>query len=64
MDARQATSGRMLERWAYSYSYGHESERLAALAPALDFYKRFRSHGALGGLAPLQCVNNPLGTCN
>jgi transposase InsO family protein len=27
----------LLERWAYAYSYDHESERLAALAPALDF---------------------------
>lgn len=48
----------LLERWAYAYSYEHESERLAALAPALDFYNRFRPHRALGGLAPLQRVNN------
>ena len=52
----------LLERWAYAYSYGHESERLAALAPALDFYNRFRPHRALGGLAPLQRVNNLPGT--
>jgi transposase InsO family protein len=52
----------LLERWAYAYSYDHESERLAALAPALDFYNRFRPHRALGGLAPLQRVNNLPGT--
>jgi len=54
----------LLERWAYAYSYEHESERLAALAPALDFYNRFRPHRALGGLAPLQRVNNVPGTYN
>jgi transposase InsO family protein len=52
----------LLERWAYAYPYEHESERLAALGPALDFYNRFRPHRALGGLAPLQRVNNLPGT--
>jgi transposase InsO family protein len=52
----------LLERWAYAYSYEHEPERLAALSPALDFYNRFRPHRALGGLAPLQRVNNLPGT--
>jgi transposase InsO family protein len=52
----------LLERWAYAYPYGHESERLAALPSALDFYNRFRPHRALGGLAPLQRVNNVPGT--
>lgn len=52
----------LLERWAYAYSYEHESERLAALAPALDFYNRFRPHRALEGLTPLQRVNNLPGT--
>jgi transposase InsO family protein len=54
----------LLERWAYAYSYETESERLAALAPALDFYNRFRPHRALGGLTPLQRVNNLPGTYN
>jgi len=54
----------LLERWAYAYSYEHELERLAALSPALDFYNRFRPHRALGGLAPLQRVNNLPGTYN
>ena len=52
----------LLELWAYAYSYGHESERAAALAPALDSYNRFRPHRALGGLTPLQRVNNLSGT--
>jgi transposase InsO family protein len=52
----------LLERWAYAYPYAHESERLAALPSALDFYNRFRPHRALGGLAPLQRVNNLPGT--
>jgi len=52
----------LLERWAYAYRYEHESERLAALPAALDFYNRFRPHRALGGLAPLQRVNNLPGT--
>ncbi len=52
----------LLERWAYAYPYEHEAERLAALPGALDFYNRFRPHRALGGLAPLQRVNNLPGT--
>jgi len=52
----------LLERWAYAYSYEHESERLTALPATLDFYNRFRPHRALGGLAPLQRVNNLPGT--
>jgi transposase InsO family protein len=52
----------LLERWAYAYPYEHESQRLAALGPALDFYNRFRPHRALAGLTPLQRVNNLPGT--
>ena len=52
----------MLERWAYAYTHKNESERLAALAPALDFYNRFRPHRALDGQTPLQRVNNLPGT--
>jgi transposase InsO family protein len=54
----------LLERWAYAYPYEHESQRLAALCPALDFYNRFRPHRALAGLTPLQRVNNLPGTYN
>ena len=52
----------LLERWAYAYSYEHETNRLAALTPALNFYNRFRPHRALGGHTPLQRVNNLPGT--
>ena len=54
----------LLELWAYAYPYRHERERAAALAPALDSYNRFRRHRALGGLTPLQRVNNLSGTNN
>ena len=52
----------LLQRWAYAYSYEHESKRLAALPATLDFYNRFRPHRALGGHTPLQRVNNLPGT--
>lgn len=52
----------LLERWAYAYAYQTETDRLAALPPTLDFYNRFRPHRALGGLTPLQRVNNLPGT--
>ncbi len=52
----------LLELWAYAYPYQHERERAAALAPALESYNRFRRHRALGGLTPLQRVNNLSGT--
>jgi transposase InsO family protein len=52
----------LLELWAYAYPYNDESERAAALAPALDSYNRFRRHRALGGQTPLQRVNNLSGT--
>jgi transposase InsO family protein len=52
----------LLELWAYAYPYRHERERAAALAPAIESYNRFRRHRALGGLTPLQRVNNLSGT--
>jgi transposase-like protein len=52
----------MLETWAYAYPYATEHDRTAALGPALDSYNRFRRHRALGGLTPLQRVNNLSGT--
>jgi transposase InsO family protein len=52
----------LLELWAYAYPYRHERERAAALAPALESYNRFRRHRALGGLTPMQRVNNLSGT--
>jgi transposase InsO family protein len=52
----------LLELWAYAYPYANERERAAALAPALESYNRYRRHRALGGLTPLQRVNNLSGT--
>jgi transposase InsO family protein len=52
----------LLELWAYAHPYAHERQRAAALAPALESYNRFRRHRALGGLTPLQRVNNLSGT--
>jgi len=52
----------LLETWAYAHPYQHERERVHALTPALDSYNRFRRHRALGGLTPLQRVNNLPGT--
>jgi transposase InsO family protein len=52
----------LLERWAYAYSYANEHERAAALPDALDSYNRYRPHRALGGLTPLQRVNDLSGT--
>ena len=52
----------LLERWAYAYPYENERTRLDALTPSLDFYNRFRPHRALGGLTPLQRVNDLSGT--
>lgn len=52
----------LLEGWAYACPYQHESERAAALPEAIDFYNRRRPHRALGGLTPLQRVNNLSGT--
>jgi hypothetical protein len=51
----------LLERWAYAYPYEHESERLATLEPALDFYNRFRPHRALGGLRRCSASTTSLG---
>jgi transposase InsO family protein len=52
----------LLETWAYASPYAHEHERAAALAPALASYNHHRRHRALGGLTPLQRVNNLSGT--
>ncbi len=54
----------LLELWAYAHPYRHERERAAALAPALESYNHLRRHRALGGLTPLQRVNNLSGTNN
>jgi transposase InsO family protein len=54
----------LLETWAYARTYEHERERAAALQPALHSYNHNRRHRALGGLTPLERVNNLPGTNN
>ena len=49
----------LLERWAYAYSYEHETERLAAWLQRSTSTIASVPHRALGGLTPLQRVNQP-----
>jgi transposase InsO family protein len=48
----------LIERWAYARTYPTETDRADALPDALTTYNRYRPHRALGGLTPLQRVNN------
>ena len=48
----------LLTEWAYARPYTANAQRLAALPGWIDFYDRVRPHTALGGLSPLQVVNN------
>jgi len=53
--------GTLVREWAYSRPYRSNSERLDALPEWLDFYNRRRPHTALGGLSPMDVVNNVRG---
>jgi len=53
--------GTLVREWAYSRSYRSNSERLDALPGFVDFYNRTRPHTALGGLSPMDVVNNVRG---
>ena len=53
--------GTLVREWAYSRPYRSNSERLDALPDWLDFYNRRRPHTALGGLSPMDVVNNVRG---
>jgi transposase InsO family protein len=53
--------GTLVREWAYSKLYRSNSERLDALPGFVDFYNRTRPHTALGGLSPLDVVNNVRG---
>ena len=53
--------GTLVREWAYSRTYRSNSERLDALPGFVDFYNRTRPHTALGGLSPLDVVNNVRG---
>jgi transposase InsO family protein len=51
----------LINEWAYARPYGSNAERSAALPGFVDFYNRTRPHTALGGLSPLDVVNNVRG---
>lgn len=53
--------GTLVREWAYSRPYRSNSERLDALPGWLDFYNRTRPHTSLGGLSPMDVVNNVRG---
>jgi transposase InsO family protein len=53
--------GTLVREWAYSKLYRSNSERLDALPGFVDFYNRTRPHTALGGLSPMDVVNNVCG---
>jgi transposase InsO family protein len=48
----------LINEWAYARPYHSNVERSAALQNFVDFYNRDRPHTALGGLSPLDVVNN------
>jgi transposase InsO family protein len=56
--------GTLVREWAYSKLYRSNSERLDALPGFVDFYNRTRPHTALGGLSPMDVVNNVCGDHN
>jgi transposase InsO family protein len=53
--------GTLIREWAYARPYTSNEERLATLPGFVDFYNRRRPHTALGGLSPLDVVNNVRG---
>jgi transposase InsO family protein len=51
----------LINEWAYGRPYGSNQERLDALPVFVDFYNSNRPHTALGGLSPIDVVNNVRG---
>jgi transposase InsO family protein len=50
-----------LREWAYARPYPSSDHRALAIQPWTDAYNLVRPHSALGGLSPLQRLNNLLG---
>lgn len=48
----------MLREWAYAATYQTSAGRTAALRPWLRYYNQRRPHMALGGLPPVERLNN------
>jgi transposase InsO family protein len=53
--------GTLVREWAYARLYASNGERLAALPGFVDFYNQRRPHASLGGLSPMDVVNNVRG---
>ena len=51
----------LLDEWAYARPYTTNRERQEALPVFVDFYNRRRPHTAIGGLSPIDVVNNVSG---
>jgi transposase InsO family protein len=51
----------LLEEWAYLRPYASNAERVDLLADWLHRYNYHRAHTALGGLPPIDRVNNVYG---
>jgi len=51
----------LLEEWAYVRAYSSNTERVDSLGEWLHRYNYHRAHTALGGLSPIQRVNNLCG---
>ena len=50
-----------LREWAYARPYLSSAHRNQAIGPWTDAYNLTRPHSALGGISPLQRLNNLLG---
>jgi transposase InsO family protein len=50
-----------LREWAYARPYASSDHRMRAMRPWTDAYNRTRPHSALGGITPLQRLNNLIG---
>jgi transposase InsO family protein len=50
-----------LREWAYARPYASSAERTNAIAQWADTYNRDRPHAGIGGISPLQRLNNLLG---
>jgi transposase InsO family protein len=50
-----------LREWAYATPYASSFERAQAIQPWADTYNRTRPHAGIGGISPIQRLNNLLG---
>lgn len=50
-----------LREWAYARPYASSADRTNAIAEWADTYNRYRPHAGIGGISPIQRLNNLLG---